>query len=230
MTQAKLYIGNKNYSSWSMRPWVLARAFDIPFEEVMVRFDFEDADPQFHRKLQGVTPAGRVPVWTDEDGFAVWDTLAIVEHLAGRHPDLALWPRKAQDRSRARSVCAEMHAGFASLRSACPMNIEAFFPEVGARLWAEQEGLRKDVARIEQLWTDALAASGGPWLFGEFSAADAFYAPVAIRCSRFALPLGSPAQAYVQRLLDHPAVAEWVSGALAEQDFVADDEPYRSSR
>jgi len=230
MTHQKLYIGNKNYSSWSMRPWVLARAFDIAFEEVMVRFDFEAADPQFHRKLQGVTPAGRVPVWMDADGFAVWDTLAIVEHLAERHPKQALWPRDAQARSRARSLCAEMHSGFSALRNHCPMNIEAFFPDVGARLWTEQEGLRKDVARIEQLWTEALDASGGPWLFGEFCAADAFYAPVAVRFSRFALPLAAPAQAYVKRLLEHPAVAEWVAGALAEQDFVADDEPYRQSR
>ncbi|XHS78885.1 glutathione S-transferase family protein [Burkholderiaceae bacterium UC74_6] len=230
MTQAKLYIGNKNYSSWSMRPWVLARAFDISFEEVVVRFDFHEADSQFHGKLQGVTPAGRVPVWVDEDGFAVWDTLAIVEHLADRNPKLAVWPRDAKARSRARSVCAEMHAGFGSLRNLCPMNVEAFFPEEGAKLWTEHEGLRKDVARIEQLWTEALAGSGGPWLFGEFSAADAFYAPVAVRLSRFALPLSALAKAYVQRLLEHPAVAEWVKGALAEQDFVPDDEPYRQSR
>jgi len=232
MTQqtTRLYIGNKNYSSWSMRPWVLARAFGLAFEEVMVRFDFHEADAKFHDKLRGVTPVGRVPVWMEADGFAVWDSLAIAEHLADRNPTLAIWPRDAKARSRARSVCAEMHSGFGSLRTFCPMNIEAFFPEQGIKLWGEHEGLRKDVARIDQLWSEALAQSGGPWLFGEFSAADAFYAPVAIRLSRFSLPLSAEADAYVQRLLAHPAVNEWVQGALAEEDFVPDDEPYRKSR
>ena len=226
---SKLYIGNKNYSSWSMRPWVLARAFELPFDEVMVNFDFGPGS-QFLNKLQGVTPAGRVPVWVDADGFAVWDSLAIIEHLADRHPEHAVWPRDARARSRARSLCAEMHSGFGALRSLCPMNIEAWLPEVGQKLWAEQEGLRKDVARIDALWLDALAGSGGPFLFGEFSAADAFYAPVVMRVSRYGLPLSEQAAAYAQRVQAHPAVQAWVSGALQEHQFVPEDEPYRSSR
>ena len=224
---AKLYIGNKNYSSWSMRPWVAARGFDITFEEVMVHFDFGPGS-QFLNKLKGVTPVGRVPVWVDDDGFAVWDTLAIVEHLADRHPEHAVWPRDAKDRSRARSLCAEMHSGFGSLRNLCPMNIEAQLPEVGAKLWAEHEGLRKDVARVDELWSEALAGSGGPFLFGEFSAADAFYAPVVMRVSRFALPLSAAARSYVERMQAHPAVAEWVAAALAEHRWVPEDEPYRT--
>jgi len=225
----KLYIGNKNYSSWSMRPWVAARAFGIPFEEVMVPFDFGPGS-QFLSKLQGVTPAGRVPAWVEDDGFAVWDSLAIIEHLADRHPELALWPRDPRARSRARSISAEMHAGFAQLRSLCPMNIEAWMPEVGKKLWAEQEGLRKDVARIDELWSEALAGSGGPFLFGAFSAADAYYAPVVMRFSRFGLPLSSAAAAYVERMQAHAAVQAWVDSALAEKQWVPEDEPYRSSR
>ena len=225
---AKLFIGNKNYSSWSMRPWVLARALAIPFEEVMVRFDFSEPGSQFQSKLQNVTPAGRVPVWMEDDGFAVWDSLAIIEHLADRHP--TVWPQDAQARSRARSLCAEMHAGFGSLRNLCPMNIEAHLVEEGRQLWAEQEGLRKDVARIDELWSEALANSGGPWLFGAFSAADAFYAPVAVRLSRFALPVSAAAGEYIERLLAQSAVHEWVQAALIEQQYVPEDEPYRKAR
>ena len=120
----ELYIGNKNYSSWSMRPWVLMRTFAIPFDEVMVRFDdFEVAESPFKRRIGAVSPTGRVPVLVD-DGFAVWDTLAIAEYLAERFPQHALWPRDARQRARARSVCAEMHSGFSALRSHCPQNIE----------------------------------------------------------------------------------------------------------
>ena len=228
---AKLYIGNKNYSSWSMRPWVLARAAGIAFDEVMVRFDFAEPGTQFHKTLQNVTPAGRVPAWVDDDGFAVWDSLAIIEHLADRYPQAHVWPKEPKARSRARSLCAEMHSGFGSLRSLCPMNIEAFFPEQGRALWAEHEGLRKDVARIDELWSEALALSGGPWLFGEsFSAADAFYAPVAVRLSRFALPVSAASGAYIERLLVHAAVAEWTAAALKEQVYVPEDEPYRKAR
>ena len=226
----KLYIGNKNYSSWSMRPWVLARAMHIAFDEVMVRFDFGEPGSQFHSKLENVTPTGRVPVWMEDDGFAVWDSLAIIEHLADRHPEAAVWPRDARARSRARSLCAEMHTGFGTLRNHCPMNIEAYFLDEGRRLWAEHEGLRKDVARIDALWSEALAASGGPWLFGEFSAADAFYAPVAVRLSRFGLPVSAAAGAYIERLLAHAAVSDWVQGALAEAQYVPEDEPYRQAR
>lgn len=220
----QLVIGNKNYSSWSMRPWVLMKHFGIAFEEVKLRFDFS-ADSDFYRSLKAITPTGKVPVLVD-DGFAVWDTLAIAETLAERYPELPIWPRDARQRARARSLCAEMHSGFSHLRSACPQNLDAALPEVGARALAEQPGLARDLARIDAMWCEQLAA-GGDFLFGEFGAVDAFYAPVAGRIRTYALPLSAPAAAYAERLLAAPGVAEWVADALAEKDFLDFEEPYR---
>jgi glutathione S-transferase len=226
----KLYIGNKNYSSWSMRPWVLLQGFDIPFEEVKLSFDFGPGST-FHETLRKLgAGAERVPVLVEDDGFAVWDTLAIAEYVAERHPGYAVWPRDARDRARARSLCAEMHSGFGSLRNLCPMNIEAYFPEVGARLIASEAGLRKDMARMDEAWSAALAKSGGPFLFGEFGAVDAYFAPVAMRVSRFSLPMSEAASTYVKALEAHPAVAAWVADALTEKSYVPEDEPYRQSR
>jgi len=227
----KLYIANKNYSSWSMRPWVLMKALGLTFDEVMVPFDFHHgADSRFAATLAPVNPAGQVPVLIDDTGFAVWDTLAIAEALHDRFPAAGVWPADLRRRARARSICAEMHAGFSVLRRLCPMNIEAHFPEIGARLWADEAGLRANVGRIERLWQDALAESGGPFLFGAFCAADAYYAPVVMRLSRFALPLAPAAKAYADRVEAHPAVQAWIAGALAEQTYVPEDEPYRSAR
>jgi glutathione S-transferase len=225
----KLYIGNKNYSSWSMRSGVLLAAFGIPFEEVLLRLDFSEAS-QWSKVISAVTPARRVPVLVEDDGFAVWDTLAITEYIADRHPEHAIWPRDPKARARARSLCAEMHAGFTQLRTVCPMNIEAFFPDVGHKLWAEDAVLRADVTRLDQAWSDALKASGGPFLFGSFSAADAYFAPVAVRLSRFGLPVSETAAAYRDALLAHPAVEDWVADSMREQDFIAAGEPYRKSR
>ena len=137
----QLYIGNKNYSSWSMRPWVLLKQAGIPFEEVKLRFDAFSPESKFKTELARISPAGRVPVLVDGD-LAVWDTLAIAEYVAERFPDKKLWPQDAPARARARSVCAEMHSGFGALRSHFPMNIEAALPEVGARVLAEQAGVR----------------------------------------------------------------------------------------
>ncbi|HEY0955438.1 MAG TPA: glutathione S-transferase N-terminal domain-containing protein [Roseateles sp.] len=225
----KLYIGNKNYSSWSMRSGVLLAAFGIPFEEVKLRFDFSEGSA-WNRVIAGITPTKRVPVLVEDDGFTVWDTLAITEYIADRHPEHAVWPRDARARARARSLCAEMHAGFTRLRTVCPMNIEAFFPDIGRELWAQDEALRADVQRLDAAWSDALAASGGVFLFGAFSAADAFFAPVAVRLSRFGLPLSERAAAYRDALLAHPAVEDWIADAMREQDYIAEDEPYRKSR
>jgi len=224
----KLVIGNKNYSSWSMRPWVLLRQFGIPFEELKLRFDF---GPQstFARDVAAYTPAGRVPVLLHE-GLAVWDSLAIAEFVAELHPEFPVWPRDLRQRARARSLCAEMHAGFAALRQHFPMNIELQRPEIGPRVLAEQPAVQRDLARIVAMWGDALATSGGPFLFGEFGAVDAFYAPVAARIRSHALPLPAALQTYVERLWAAPGVAEWVADALAEHDFVAEDEPYRTAR
>ena len=222
----QLIIGNKNYSSWSMRPWVLMRALGLPFEELKLRFDFA-ADSPFRQAVGRVSPAGKVPVLLLDDGFAVWDTLAIAETLADLFPAAGVWPADTRQRARARSVCAEMHSGFGALREHCPMNIEAHLPEAGAQVWASQPRVQRDVARIEQLWGDALQASGGPFLFGAFGAADAFYAPVAMRLLGYAMPVSPTSAAYVQRLSQHPAVADWCADALAERDFIAEDEPYR---
>jgi glutathione S-transferase len=221
----QLVIGNKNYSSWSMRPWVLMRHFGLDFEEIKLRFDF-DADSAFYRDLARYTPAGRVPVLLDE-GFAVWDTLAIAERVAELLPLQAVWPKAARDRARARSLCAEMHAGFGALRQHCPMNIEASLPEVGARVLAEQPAVQRDLQRIAGMWSDALHASGGPFLFGEFGAADAYYAPVVARVRGYGLPLPRPLQDYAARVWASPGVAAWVADALAERDFLDFEEPYR---
>ena len=224
----QLVIGNKNYSSWSMRPWVLMRTLRIPFEEQKLRFDFAE-DSDFRRAVARFSPAGTVPVLVD-DGFPVWDTLAIAEYLHERFPERGVWPADARARARARSLCAEMHAGFGPLRSHCPMNIEAALPEVGARIWAEQPAVRKNVARIEAMWAEALQASGGPFLFGDFGAVDAYYAPVAMRLRTYALPVSAATQAYVERLTAAPGVRDWIADALAEADYLDFEEPYRPHR
>jgi len=226
----KLYIGNKNYSSWSMRPWVLLRHFEIPFEEVMLRFDGFEAGSKFKQAVSRLTPTAKVPVLMHGD-LAVWDTLAIAEYLAEyadeHFPEHALWPRAQAARARARCLCAEMHAGFGALRQACPMNIEATLPEVGARVLAEQPAVAADLARIVGMWSGALAASGGPFLFGGFSIADAYYAPVVARLRSYALPVPPDVGGYLDRVWASPGVAAWVKGALAEHDFLAFEEPYR---
>ena len=229
----QLTIGNKNYSSWSMRPWVMLRHFDIPFQEVMVRFDSFEPGSAFKQAVCPLAPTGKVPVLVHGD-LVVWDTLAIAEYAAeyaAEHfPEQALWPRDQAQRARARSLCAEMHAGFGALRSACPMNIEAALPEVGARVLAEQPAVVADLARLIDMWIGALAASGGPFLFGGFSIADAYFAPVVARLRSYALPVPPAAAAYLDRVWASPGVAAWVQDALAERDFLAFEEPYRTAR
>ena len=225
----KLHIGNKNYSSWSMRPWVLLKQLQIPFDEVMVRFDSFDTDSAFKRALADVNPVGKVPVLVDE-GFAVWDTLAITEYLAERFPEHGVWPQDRQARARARCICAEMHSGFSALRSHCPMNVEASLTEIGVRVWGEQAAVRSDVGRIVSMWSALLEQHGGPMLFGQFSAADAFFAPDCLRLKIYALPVPEVINAYIARVCALPGVQAWIDDALAEHDFIAFDEPYRTSR
>jgi len=224
----QLVIGNKNYSSWSMRPWVLMRHFGIGFDEIKLRFGV-GADSAFHRELARYTPAARVPVLL-VDGFAVWDTLAIAETLADLHPALRLWPQEWRERARARSLCAEMHAGFSALRSHCTMNIEATLPEVGARILAAEPTVRHELSRIDALWSEQLAGSGGPFLFGEFGTIDAYFAPVVARARCYGLPLSAAAQAYADRVWASSGVSAWVADALAERDFLDFEEPYRKAR
>jgi glutathione S-transferase len=224
-----LYIGNKNYSSWSMRPWVLMKQAGIAFEERMVRFEALEGDSGFKRTVLQVNPAGRVPVLVD-DGFAIWDTLAIAEYLAERCPERKLWPADVRARARARSVCAEMHSGFTALRTYCPMNIEASLPQAGALAWRDQAGLRADVQRLVGMWTELLQEHKGPMLFGDFSIADAFFAPVCMRLRTYQLPVPGNVTDYVRRVCALPGVKAWIDEALAEQDFLDFEEPYRTGR
>jgi len=221
----QLYIGNKNYSSWSMRPWVLMRQLGIDFEEVALRFDFNDGSP-FRQAVSRVSPAGRVPVLVD-DGFPVWDSLAIAEYLQEKFPAAGIWPEDSRGRARARSLCAEMHSGFGALRQHCPMNVEADLREVGKKVWQERDDVRRDVERIERMWIEQLAAGSGPMLFGRFGAVDAFYAPLCSRIWTYGLALSDAAAAYVQRVHALASVRDWNAAALAEHDFLDFDEPYR---
>ena len=222
----QLYIGNKNYSSWSLRAWLLLRECGIAFEERQLRLDWI-ADSPFKKTLLAIAPSGRVPLLVDDDGFAVWDSLAIIEYLAEAFPAKRLWPAERRQRARARSLCAEMHSGFTALRNRCPMNIEASLPEVGARCRDEWSDVAADLRRIDAMWTEALAQSGGPFLFGAFSASDAFYAPVCSRIRSYALPVGKVASGYVERIHALPAMQAWCQAARQENDFIEEDEPYR---
>jgi len=225
----QLYIGNKNYSSWSMRAWVLLRQAGIPFEEVMVRFDAFTPDSNFKATLKPLSPTGKVPLLVDGD-VVVWDTLAIAEYVAEQFPDHHLWPTDKAARAHARSICAEMHSGFTALRSHCIMNIEARLPDTGALIWRDQPAVRADVARLIAMWQPLLAQYGGPLLFGEFSIADATFAPVCTRLVTYALPLPADISAYVERVCALPGVQAWIDGALAEHDFLDFEEPYRLRR
>jgi glutathione S-transferase len=223
----KLYIANKNYSSWSMRPWVMLKQAGIDFEEVMVRFDGFDAQSRFKQTLKDINPVGKVPVLVDGD-LAVWDTLSIAEYAAEKFPDKQLWPTKVADRARARSICAEMHSGFAGIRSACPMNIDAYLPEIGALALRDKEAVRQDLKRIDSLFSSLLQAHKGSMLFGEFSIPDAYFAPVVMRIKTYALPVSKETQAYIDRLCAMPGVKAWIDDALAEKDFIDFEEPFRT--
>jgi glutathione S-transferase len=222
----KLYIGNKNYSSWSMRPWVLLTQAQIAFEEVVVRIDGFTPESEFKQTLQTITPTGKVPVLQDGD-LVVWDTLAIAEYAAEKFPEKNLWPQNIGARALARSLCAEMHAGFMGLRSNCPMNIEASLFEQGAIIWRDKPAVRSDVERIVAMWTQLLEAHGGPMLFGDFSVVDAYFAPVCMRLKTYALPVPPVISAYIERLSALPGVKAWINAALKERDFLDFVEPYR---
>jgi len=225
----KLHIGNKNYSSWSMRPWVLMKQAGIPFEEAMVRFDSFDADSQFKKTVLALTPAGRVPVLQDGD-LVIHDTLAICEYLAETHPGKRLWPADKAQRAHARSICAEMHSGFGALRTHCGMNIEADLAQQGQLILRDQPGVRADLERIVAIWSGLLDAHGGPMLFGEFGIADAYYAPVGTRIRTYGLPVPPAIAAYIERVQALPGVKAWIDAARAEKDFLVFEEPYRLHR
>jgi glutathione S-transferase len=226
----KLYIGNKNYSSWSMRPWVMLKNAGIAFEEIKLRFDSFDANSQFRQAISQISPVGKVPVLVVGD-LTVWDTLAIAEYAAETFPDKQLWPADKAQRARARSICAEMHSGFTHLRGACMMNIEASLPNVGALVLRDKPAVAADVRRIETIWSELLAAHGGPYLFGSrFCVADAYFAPVCMRFKTYALSAKPQINAYVEAIRAAAGVREWIAEALVEDDFRDFEEPYRLRR
>jgi glutathione S-transferase len=218
----QLIIGNKNYSSWSMRPWVLLREAGIPFEEVRLKFD----DAGRIAEARNYSPAGQVPVLVIGNE-AVWDSLAICETVAEMFPEKQLWPADARARQVARAVCAEMHAGFRHLRSAMPMNIRSSFPGKGM-----SPGVQGDIDRIVAIWQSCRErhAAQGDMLFGRFSIADAYYAPVVMRFMTHAVALPPQAQAYADAVRALPSVQEWMAAARRETEFVAADEPYAAAK
>ena len=214
MTELTLYVGNKNYSSWSFRPWIALTGCGIAFDEVLIPFDFPAGNPRF----RDLSPTGRVPV-LHHGAVRVWESLAIIEYAAELFPDAGLWPSDAAARAVARSVSMEMLSGFRALRGACPMNLRR--PK---RTIALPEGVMEDVARIETIWRDARAASGGPFLFGAFSAADAMFAPVVNRFEAYDLVSAPDTLDYMAAMKAHPAWIKWQTAALAETWIVPEDE------
>lgn len=210
----KLLIGNRNYSTWSLRPWLVLRHFEIPFEDEVLQLSGEG----WRETLAARSPTGKVPVLIDGD-LVVPETLAIIEYLADAHPEKDIWPRDRSDRALARAAASEMHAGFFALRNAAPMNLRASHPGK-----VDLDGVRKDLQRVEALWGGLLSKSGGPYLFGAFSAADAMFAPLATRLRTYELPISDVAQRYVEAIYALPAFQAWRDMALQEPWIVDDDE------
>ena len=217
----QLVIGNKNYSSWSMRPWILLRQAGIPFEEVQLKFDHGDGGLTVPG-IEKYSAARKVPVLVI-DGEPVWDSLAICEAVAELHPEKHLWPEDRKARRAARSVCAEMHSGFQQLRSKMPMNIRTQYP--GKGLTPESQ---RDIDRVVKIWTECRERFGGAGslLFGKFTVADAFYTPVVMRFQTYGVKVPQVAQEYCEAVKALSAVKEWSEAGRRESEVVAADEPY----
>jgi len=213
MATLKLVIANKAYSSWSLRPWLLMTHLGIPFEEERIPLH----EPDTRERILRHSPAGRVPVLID-DGFAVWDSLAIVEYLAEKFPGRSIWPAEAHARARARSISAEMHSGFMNLRGQMPMNVRRRIP--GRTPTPETAA---EITRIQAMWSECRNqhAGSGPFLFGGFSAADAMFAPVVTRFATYGVALSGAAKAYADTMSGLPALQAWVGGAHAESEVIA---------
>lgn len=211
-----LIIGNRNYSSWSLRPWLAMKHAGVAFDEVRVLLNQPDTKARILRH----SPSGRVPCLVDSS-LVVWDSIAICEYVNEQYAGARLWPRGSAQRARARSIAAEMHSGFAALRTHMPMDIRGRYPDRGAAAAARPD-VSADIARIQAIWTDCLSASGGPLLFGEFSIADAFYAPVVTRFRTYAVPLPAQLSAYADAVFALPAMQEWVAAAAAEPETLDD--------
>lgn len=205
-----LVIGNKNYSSWSLRPWLLMTAYKLPFTEKLESLH----EDNLSERLAVHSPSARVPVLID-DQTVVWDSLAICEYINEEYLEGIAWPKKAQNRALARAITCEMHAGFNALRNALPMNIRA------TRSVVIDEAVKKDIQRIDDIWSNH---QNNEWLFGQFGIADCFYAPVALRFITYDIKLSEQARIYQQRLLNHPALRAWVDAAITEQEIIFADE------
>jgi glutathione S-transferase len=203
----KLYLGNKNYSSWSLRPWLVLKESGASFEEEVVHLD----RPDTKSRIAAFSPSGRVPVLVDGD-VRIWDSLAISEYVAEKFPQAKLWPEDRAARAHARAVSCEMHSGFAALRENMPMNVRARLPGKG-----RTPEVLADIARIQAIWS----AKRGPFLFGHFTIADAMFAPVALRFVTYDVEMESAPRAYVDALLALPAMKEWIATAAAEEAAIA---------
>lgn len=212
----KLIVGNKNYSSWSLRPWLVLRHFQIPFEEETVLLD----TPATRSRLLQFSGSAKVPVLVDRD-IRIWDSLAIIEYLAEQFPECSIWPNSPVARAEARSISAEMHSGFLALRTEMPLNCRA-----RGRTVQVSEALGCDICRVIELWSDLRTrfAAVGPWLFGEFSAADAMYAPVALRFVTYGVEVEEPAHSFVEAMLESVAVRDWLSAAQSEPEILPSGE------
>jgi glutathione S-transferase len=212
-----LIIANKNYSSWSMRVWVAMTAFNIPFKEVNIFLDQADTASQIAK----YSNSGRIPVLQDGETI-IWDSLAICEYLAEQFREKNMWPLDVVKRAQARAICAEMHSGFNDLRTVMCMNIRARFPGKG-----RTPGVQGDIGRICEIWEDCMAQSGAhDFLFGDFSIADAYFAPVVMRFQTYDVSLAPALQAYADRVANHPAVAQWVAQANTETEIIARYDTY----
>jgi glutathione S-transferase len=211
-----LIVGNRNYSSWSLRPWLAMKHAGVAFNEVRVLLNRPDTKAQILRH----SASGRVPCLVD-GALAVWDSMAICEYVNEQYAGGRLWPCEVAQRARARSIAAEMHSGFAALRTHMPMDIRGSYADRGAAAAARPD-VAADVARIQSIWTDCLSASGGPFLFGGFSIADAFYAPVVTRFRTYAVALPARLSAYSDAVFTLPAMQEWVTAAVAEPETLDD--------
>jgi len=209
----KLIIGNKNYSSWSLRPWLLLSAFDLPFEEVRISL-FVDG---FKAEIEKHSAAGKVPVLHD-NGLEIWDSLAICEYVSEKYLEGKGWPEDDSMRAEARSCCAEMHSSFASLRNDMPMNCRAIGRKVDIT-----EDLQRDLSRLDNLWTTLTSkySERGPWLFGKFSIADCMFAPVVFRFNTYTPELSENVRKYINTMLAHPKMKLWLDQAMEEVETIA---------
>jgi glutathione S-transferase len=216
MSTLQLVIGNKNYSSWSLRPWIMMTMAEIPFNETLIVLDQTDTKA----KIAEHSGAGRVPV-LHHGRITVWESLAIIEYLAELFPDRGIWPKGKAARATARAVASEMHSGFSALRNACPMNLRR--PRKAIPLSTQ---VKADAARIDKIWSDCRKTYGksGPFLFGKFSGADAMFAPVVTRFDTYAIPCNEPSRRYMTAVMATPAFREWKEAGVKEPWRIAADE------